>query len=119
MVPVSTARTLSVLQLVKLVHTLIWFVVEAAMLSVLYDGIRGLTGRRTAIAGAIVAVESAVFLGNRARCPLTDVAESLGAESGSVTDIFLPRWLAHNLPAIHVPLVAFALALHIRTLRRA
>jgi hypothetical protein len=40
------------------------------------------------------------------------VAESLGAGSGSVTDIYLPRWFAKSLPVIHVPLVLLAIYLH-------
>jgi hypothetical protein len=102
----------------KVVHTLIWFSVEASMMYVLYKGVRGQSDRRAATAGAIVAGETAVFLANGARCPLTGLAESLGAESGSVTDLYLPKWLAHNLPAIHVPLVAAAVYLHVRNIRR-
>ncbi len=52
------------------------------------------------------------------RCPLTQLAERLGAESGSVTDLWLPRWFARNLAAIHVPLITLALVLHGRNLRR-
>ena len=88
------------------------------MIYVLYKGLRGASDRRAAIAGAIVAGETAIFLANGARCPLTGLAESLGAESGSVTDLYLPKWLAHNLPAIHVPLVALAVFLHVRNIRR-
>ena len=40
----------------------------------------------------------------------------MGAARGSVTDIFLPRWFAANLPLIHVPLLALALWLHMRIL---
>ena len=88
------------------------------MMYVLYKGLRGASDRRAAIAGAIVAGETAIFLANGARCPLTGLAESLGAESGSVTDLYLPKWLAHNLPAIHVPLVVLAVLLHVRNIRR-
>ena len=102
----------------KTVHTLIWFSVEASMMYVLYKGVRRQSDRRAAIAGAIVAGETAIFLANGLRCPLTGLAESLGAESGSVTDLYLPKWLAHNLPAIHVPLVAATVYLHVRNLRR-
>ncbi len=35
-----------------------------------------------------------------------------------MTDIFLPRWFAHNLPAIHVPLLLLMAYLHGRNLRR-
>ena len=62
-------------------------------------------------------LETSVFLGNGARCPLTGAAEALGAGHGSVTDLFLPRWLARNLPAIHVPLLFLAAYLHARNLR--
>lgn len=56
---------------------------------------------------------------NGFRCPLTQIAERAGAERGSVTDIYLPRWFAHNLPAIHVPLIVLAGYLHTRNLRGA
>jgi hypothetical protein len=54
----------------------------------------------------------AVFAANGLRCPLTAVAESLGAEHGSVADIYLPTWVARNLPAIHVPLLVLTLIPH-------
>lgn len=101
---------------VKAIHTLVWLSVEAAMVYVLQAGVRRRSDRRVALAGAVVAAESMIFLANGARCPLTGVAESLGAEKGSVTDIYLPRRFAHNLPAIHVPLVAAAVLLHARNL---
>lgn len=102
---------------VKAAHTAIWFSIEAAMLYVIGAGFARRSDRTVAIAAGIVAAETAVFLGNGARCPLTGVAESLGADRGSVTDIYLPRWLAHYLPAIHVPLIALAFWLHTRNLR--
>jgi hypothetical protein len=104
---------------VKAVHTLLWFLIESAVVYLLVAGLRGRSDRRAAIAGAVVATETAVFLGNGARCPLTGLAESLGAESGSVTDIFLPKWFAHYLPVIHVPVVGLAIYLHGRNLLRA
>lgn len=73
--------------------------------------------RRAGIAAAVVATESLVFAGNGFRCPLTQVAERLGADRGTVTDIYLPRWFARNLPAIHVPLIGLAVFLHARNLR--
>ncbi|MGH8952017.1 MAG: hypothetical protein ACRDX9_11385 [Acidimicrobiia bacterium] len=99
------------------VHTAIWLLVEAAMVYLIAAGLRGRTDRRSGVAAVIVAAESAVFLANGAHCPLTALATRLGAESGSVTDIYLPRWLAHDLPAIHVPLVLLAIYLHARNIR--
>jgi hypothetical protein len=74
-------------------------------------------GRRAAVAGAVVAGESLIFVANGFRCPLTKVAVKLGAERGGVTDIFLPRWFAHNLPAIHAPLLVLVAGLHLRNIR--
>ncbi len=103
---------------VKAIHTVVWFLVEASMLYIVAAGLRGRSDRRVAIAGAIVVGESAVFAGNGFRCPLTTMAESLGSDDGAVTDIFLPRWFAKNLPVIHVPLIGLAVALQVRNIRR-
>jgi hypothetical protein len=85
---------------------------------VLYAGFAGRTDKRVGIAGAIVAGETFVFAVNGYRCPLTELAERYGAEQGSVTDIYLPKWFAHNMPAIHTPLLVLMTYLHARNLRR-
>lgn len=104
---------------VKTVHTVVWAGIESCVVYVLYAGFRHRSDRRAAVAAGVVAAEVAVFAGCGFRCPLTGVAERLGAADGSVTDIFLPRPLAHALPALHVPLVLLAIALHARNLRSA
>ena len=103
---------------VKVIHTLAWFSIESCMAYLLYAGFAKRTDRRAAVAAAVVGGETLIFAANGFRCPLTDVAESLGAEDGSVTDIFLPPWFAHDLPAIHVPLILLTAFLHGRNLRR-
>ncbi len=120
-VPASTEtsrpeRTLW-LTLIKAAHTLAWLSIESCMAYVLYAGAARRTDRRAALAGTVVASESLIFAINGFRCPLTPLAERLGAADGSVTDIWLPRWFAHNLPAIHVPLLAAAAYLNGRNLR--
>jgi hypothetical protein len=53
-------------------------------------------------------------------CPLTGLVESLGAESGRVSDIFLPRWFADRIPQIFGPLLAVGLfGLVVRRVQRA
>lgn len=37
----------------------------------------------------------------RWRCPLTDLAEALGADDGRVSDIFLLRWFADSIADLH------------------
>jgi hypothetical protein len=103
---------------IKAFHTLAWASIESCVLYVLYAGLRGRTDRRAGIAGTIVAGEVLVFAGNGFRCPLTELAERYGAQSGSVTDIYLPKWFAHNMPAIHAPLLVLMTYLHARNLRR-
>jgi hypothetical protein len=102
----------------KVVHTLAWASIESCVLYVLYAGFAGRTDRRVGIAGAIVAGETLVFAANGFRCPLTELAEHYGAERGSVTDIYLPKWFAHSIPAIHAPLLVLMAYLHARNLRR-
>jgi len=104
--------------LIKAVHTLAWFSIESCLAYVLCAGAARRTDRRAALAGTVVAGESLIFTANRFRCPRTQLAENLGATDGSVTGIWLPRWLARNLPAIHVPLLAAATYLNGRNLRQ-
>jgi hypothetical protein len=113
----STLQRHPALVTVKVVHTLTWFSIESCMVYLLYAGFARRSDRRAAIAGAVVAAESLVFAANGFRCPLTDIARRLGDEHGSVTDIYLPAWFAHSLPAIHAPLVVAAVFLHARNLR--
>ena len=103
---------------VKGIHTLAWASIESCVVYVLWAGLRGRTDKRVGVAAGVVAGESLVFAANGFRCPLTELATRYGAESGSVTDIYLPRWFAHNLPAIHAPLLVLMAWLHGRHLRR-
>ena len=44
-----------------------------------------------------IALEGLVLLLNGWQCPLTVYAENLGTEDGSITDIFLPKWIADQM----------------------
>ena len=101
---------------IKAIHTLAWFSIESCMVYLLYAGFAKRSDGRAAVAAVVVGGESLIFAANGFRCPLTQLAASLGAEGGSVTDIFLQGWFAHNLPAIHAPLLVLATFLHGRTL---
>ena len=103
---------------VKTLHSLIFFVLQSAIGYLVYTGLKGQTNRRTAIVSAMVGGECLIYAANRFRCPLTGLAENLGARRGSVTDIFLPRWLAANIARIYGPLFAVGLYLHARNLAR-
>jgi hypothetical protein len=103
---------------VKAVHSVAFFILQSAILYLLYKAIRGESDRHAGAAALLVGGECAIYAGNGFRCPLTGLAEELGAASGSVTDIFLPQWLARNIANIYGPTFAVALLLHARNLLR-
>ena len=43
-----------------------------------------------------ILIEGLALILNRFQCPLTALSRKYGDENGSVTDIFLPVWLARN-----------------------
>jgi hypothetical protein len=69
---------------IKLLHSAIFLVNSAAVLHVFVAGVSGHRSRWTRTALALALAEVAIFLGNRGRCPLTDLVERLGAKSGRV-----------------------------------
>lgn len=87
---------------IKSVHTLIFFVESAAILYILYCGLIGRFDAACAIAIVLVLLETAIFLGSGARCPLTRWAKQLGDPTGNdfVADIFLPPWAARLIPPV-------------------
>jgi hypothetical protein len=103
---------------VKAVHSVAFWILQSAVLYLVYKAVRGESDPKAAAAAVLVGSECVIYAGNGFRCPLTGLAEDLGAESGSVTDIFLPDWLARNIANIYAPLYVVALILHGRNLRR-
>ena len=103
---------------VKAVHTAVFATVAAAVATVALDGVRQRPGRRTLAAATIALGESAVFVGNGFTCPLTPLAVRLGAERGSVADIYLPGWFARRLPVIAGAALVGGLALNAVALAR-
>lgn len=116
---VTAAARPAAVAAIKAFHTLAWLSIESCVVYVLYTGLVGRTDRRVGIAAAVVTGETLVFAGNGFRCPLTELAKRYGADTGSVTDIYLPKWFAHNIPAIHAPLLVLMTYLHVRNHRRA
>jgi hypothetical protein len=82
---------------VKLVHTLIFAVLSACVLYVLASGAFNRITAWTWGAIAAIIVEGVVLAVSGGRCPLTSLAERLGAADGSVSDIFLPRWFSDRI----------------------
>jgi hypothetical protein len=107
------ARPVALL-VIKGIHTAIFASVAACILVFLADGVLGRPGRRGMTAMAIALAESAVYASNNQVCPLTPLAEELGAERGSVADIFLPEWASRRIPLVGGAALLLALALNLR-----
>jgi hypothetical protein len=82
---------------IKLVHTLVFWMLSFCVLYVLYSGVAGRISTWTWVAAGFLLVESIVLAACGWTCPLTILAERQGAQRGSVTDIFLPKRLADQI----------------------
>ena len=102
----------SVLTTIKAVHTAIFAMIGGAIALVVWDGLLQSPRRRTAVAAGMTIVESAIYASNNQVCPLTPLAEQLGARRGSVADIYLPDWLSRRIPVIGGGALLLGLALN-------
>jgi hypothetical protein len=103
---------------IKSIHTAVFLTVLAAIAWLVASGALGRRDRSVGLAATAVALETAVFVGNGMVCPLTPLAERLGATRGAVTDIFLPMRVAQTIPIWSGALVALAGLLHVHAFAR-
>jgi hypothetical protein len=101
---------------IKVIHTVLFASIGAAIALFVWDGLRARPQRRTAYALGVALGETAVYVSNNQVCPLTPLAEEFGAESGSVVDIFLPDAVARRIPAVSGSVLALGLVLNGRAL---
>lgn len=106
------------LNTIKAIHTVLFASIAAAIVLFVLDGIRGRPGRRTAAMLGIALLESGVYVSNNQVCPLTPLAEELGADSGSVVDIFLPDAAARRIPLVSTTALILGIALNARAVLR-
>lgn len=103
---------------VKTVHTAIFGAELASIGWLVVSGLVGRRDRTVGLAAGAVAVEAAVFVANDHVCPLTPLAERLGATRGGVSDIFLPEVIARTIPVWSSALLVLAALLHARSMHR-
>jgi hypothetical protein len=82
---------------IKLVHTVIFWILSLCVLYALFSGIADRITTWTWVAVGLLLLESVVLAVSGWTCPLTILAERQGALRGSVADIFLPTWLANRI----------------------
>jgi hypothetical protein len=100
---------------IKTVHTAVFLVELSSIGWLVISGLMGRRDRTVALAAGAVAAEAAVFVLNDRVCPLTPLTERLGAENGSVSDIFLPDAVARTIPIWSTALIGLAVLLHAHT----
>lgn len=84
------------LRAVKVIHTVVWAFFAGCILAIPVYAANGNLHLAGALI-AIVAIEVAIILINRWRCPLTNVAARYTDDRRDNFDIYLPLWLArHN-----------------------
>jgi hypothetical protein len=96
---------------IKLVHTIIFWILSLCTVYALFSGIADRVTIWTWVAVILLLIESVVLAVSGWRCPLTLLAERQGALRGSVTDIFLPRWCADRIFPVCGAMYAVALVL--------
>ncbi len=110
----DTVRHPIAIAAIKTVHTAVFLVELSSIGWLVVSGLVGRRDRTVALAAGAVAAEAAVFILNDRVCPLTPLTERLGAQNGSVSDIFLPDAVARTIPIWSTALIGLAVALHAR-----
>lgn len=87
---------------IKAFHTVVFLVESASILYIVYSGLTGRRDSWLAVAIVLVLIESAVYILNGTRCPLTKLARQMGDRTGDdfIADIFLPEWFTPYIPRI-------------------
>jgi hypothetical protein len=82
---------------IKIAHTVIFWALSGCVLYALFSAVADRITPWTWVAVCLVALEGVVLVASGWTCPLTLLAERLGAARGSVADIFLPKWFADRI----------------------
>ena len=90
--------------LVKLIHSFIFWFQVVCIAYLLYAAIFRVFSVFLLIPIISIAINGILLYFNNGRCPFTNLAEKYGAESGSVTDLFLPKFIADNIFRTFTPL---------------
>lgn len=93
---------------IKLLHTIVFLVMVAAILFLLYCGLTGQISRWTGFAFALVMVEVLIYAGNGFLCPLKVWADHLTPAGQPMSDIYLPRWIADRIVVVSTPILVVA-----------
>ena len=101
----------------KLAHTLIFFLVSACILYVVYCGMTGKTNRYLIASLGIVLAVGAIYAINGFECPLATIVHQLAGRR-DVPDIFFPDWFANKIMSVSTAIYLLGVVLVARNLYR-
>jgi len=113
----AAQRTLA-LRGIRAFHTAAFVAISGAILIFTWEGMRGRRGRLAGAAASIAIAETMIYASNNQVCPLTPLAEQLGATNGSVTDIYLPAWVSERIPMFGGSVLLIGVVAHVVGWRR-
>ena len=97
--------------LIKILHTVIWFIMASGVFYILYCGISGQIGITLYFALALLFFEIIVLIINHWSCPLVIVAKKIKTDWKDGDDIYLPLWFAKRNKMIFGTLLVIGVAL--------
>lgn len=79
---------------IKILHTIIWFIMASATLYIFYAGITNTFNYIVLVSIILMSLEIVVLVYNKWTCPLTPIARKYTTDTKDNFDIYLPNWLA-------------------------
>jgi len=98
---------------IKAVHTAAFALIAGCILVFVADGVTRRPGRRVLATAGIAFAEAGVYASNNQVCPLTPLAEELGASSGTVSDLYLPASVSRRIPVLGASALLIGLGFHV------
>ena len=90
----QTSREERLITIIKLIHTVIWAIMAAASMYILYAGLTNTFDILLVISITLLILETLVLIINKWTCPLTPLAKNYTSDRKDNFDIYLPNWLA-------------------------
>jgi hypothetical protein len=99
------------LNMIKLIHTLIWIFFNVVIFYLCYAVIANKIGKWVWVSVILVVFEGMVLLMFKWRCPLTLIARKYSDSDKDNFDIFLPNWLAKYTKLIYTSIFVTAVSI--------
>jgi hypothetical protein len=97
------------LNIIKLIHTVIWLFFNAVIFYLYYAAITNKIDFRVLICIGLILLEGLVLLIFKMFCPITVIARKYSDSNKDNFDIFLPNWLARYNKLIYTTLFIIVL----------